>query len=170
MTSTTETTVTTQVYRVYIKATTEAVWTAITDPDWTEKYGYGTRNESELRPGVPFRALSNEGMLAMGAPDVAIDGEIIEVVLNKKLVQTWRMTMDLEVAAEGFTRLTYEIEARNAGVTKLTVVHELVNAPKLAVLLSGESESIGAGGGWNWVLSDLKTLLETGTSLNHGHH
>lgn len=170
MTTSSETSVTTQVYRVYIKATPEAIWTAITDPDWTEKYGYGTRNECELRPGGSFRALSNEGMLQTGAPEVAIDGEIIEVVPNQKLVQTWKMAMDPEVAAEGFSRLTYEIAPSTDEVSTLTVSHELVNAPKLAVPLAGEMESTGAGGGWNWVLSDLKTLLETGTALKGGHH
>jgi uncharacterized protein YndB with AHSA1/START domain len=170
MTTTTETSVTTQVYRVYIKATPEAIWTEITDPDWTEKYGYGTRNEFDLRPGGTFRALANEGMLAMGAPEVALDGEIIEVVPNQKLVQTWRMAMDPDVAAEGFSRLTYEIAASTEEVSVLTVSHELLNAPKLAVLVAGEMESTGTGGGWNWVLNDLISLLETGTALKGGHH
>jgi hypothetical protein len=73
--------------------------------------------------------------------------------------------MDPELAAEGFTRLTYEIEEGRGGVTKLTVVHDLEGAPRLAVLLAGEREAEGAGGGWSWVLSDLKTLLETGRPL-----
>jgi len=51
MTTATETNVTTQVYRVYIKATPEAIWDAITQPEWTEKYGYGGRAEFDLRPG-----------------------------------------------------------------------------------------------------------------------
>ena len=73
--------------------------------------------------------------------------------------------MDPETAAEGFTRLTYEIAEGEGGVTKLTVIHELEGAPKLAVLVSGGMEETGAGGGWSWVLSDLKTLLETGSPL-----
>jgi hypothetical protein len=50
-------------------------------------------------------------------------------------------------------------------MSKLTLVHELEGAPKLAALCAGEREPEGAGGGWSWVLSDLKTLLETGQSL-----
>jgi hypothetical protein len=46
------------------------------------------------------------------------------------------------------------------------VIHELEGAPKLALLVSGGMEDQGAGGGWSWVLSDLKTLLETGSSLD----
>jgi uncharacterized protein YndB with AHSA1/START domain len=101
----------------------------------------------------------------MGAPEVAVVGEVVEADPPRKLVQTWRMVMDEEMAAEGFTRLTYEISEGQGGVSKLTVIHELAGAPKLAVLLAGGLEETGAGGGWNWVLSDLKSLLETGEPL-----
>src|SRR5450631_3304934 len=55
-------------------------------------------------------------------------------------------------------------------ITKLTVVHDLEGMPKLAVLLSGGMEDTGAGGGWSWVLSGLKTLLETGEPLAASHN
>ncbi len=167
MMTTTETGVTTQVYRVYIKATLQAVWDAITDPAWTERYGYGGRAvfEPDLRPGATYRGLTSPAMRAMGSPDVGVDGEVIESDPPHKLVQTWRMVMDEDMASEGFTRLTYEIEEGQAGVTKLTLVHELEGAPKLSVLMSGGMEHAGAGGGWSWILSDLKSLLETGASL-----
>jgi uncharacterized protein YndB with AHSA1/START domain len=105
-------------------------------------------------------------MRAVGAPDVAVDGEVIEVEPPRKLVQTWRMVMDEEMAKEGFTRLTYEIEAGQGGVTRLTVTHDLQGAPKLALLVDGGLEGSGAGGGWSWVLSGLKTVLETGEPLD----
>ena len=54
------------------------------------------------------------------------------------------------------------------GVTKLTVTHEVEGAPKLAVMITGEQEDTGAGGGWSWVLSDLKSLLETGSPMDPG--
>jgi uncharacterized protein YndB with AHSA1/START domain len=169
-----ETSVTTQVYRVYIRATPEAIWDAITTPEWTEKFGYGGRAEYDLRPGGKYRGITSEAMRAMGAPDVAVDGEVIEADRPRKLVQTWRMVMDPDMAAEGFTRLTYEIEpmapipslSNDRPVTKLTVTHDLSGAPKLAVVVGGAAEDTGAGGGWNWVLSGLKTLLETGEPLN----
>jgi hypothetical protein len=71
--------------------------------------------------------------------------------------------------SEGFTRLTYEIVEGKGGVTKLTLTHELEGKPQLALLLSGGLEEMGAGGGWSWVLSDLKTLLETGSSMDAQH-
>ncbi len=165
MTDVTETAVTTQVYRVYIKATPEAIWDAITKPEWTDRYGYGGRAEFDLRPGGSYRGLASEAMRSMGAPEVAVDGEVLEADPPRKLVQTWRMVMDPEMAAEGYTRLTWEIEPREGGVTRLTVTHDLAGAPKLAVLLAGGLEDTGAGGGWSWVLSGLKTLLETGSPL-----
>ena len=162
MTTMTETSVTTQVYRVYIKATPEAIWDAITDPDWTEKYGYGGRAEFDLRPGGAYKGFTSEAMRSMGAPDLGVDGEVIEADRPRKLVQTWRMVMDPEMAEQGFTRLTWEIEEGKGGVTKLTVIHDLEGAPKLATMVAGGLEDTGAGGGWSWILSDLKSLLETG--------
>jgi uncharacterized protein YndB with AHSA1/START domain len=166
MTTTVAALPTTQVYRVYIKATPEAIWDAITKPEWTQRYGYGGRGEYELRPGGAYRGYSSEGMRAHGAPELAVDGEVIEADPPRRLVQTWRMLMDDRMVVEGFTRLTYEIEPRQEGVTRLTVVHELEGAPTLQVLMSGGMEDGGAGGGWSWVLSSLKTLLETGQSLD----
>ena len=168
MTTTAATTGTTQVYRVYIKATPQAVWDAITKPEWTERYGYGGRGEYDLRPGGAYRGLSSEAMRAGGAPELAVDGEVIEADPPRRLVQTWRMAMDEAMASEGYTRLTYEIEemvAGKEGVTKLTLIHDLEGAPLQALLLSGGMEDGGAGGGWNFVLSGLKTLLETGAPL-----
>ncbi|MGH2410605.1 MAG: SRPBCC family protein, partial [Chloroflexota bacterium] len=161
MTSTLISTGTTQVYRVYIKATPQAIWDAITQPEWTERYGYGGRGEYDLRPGGQYRGETSEAMRQTGAPEVAVVGEIIEVDPPRKLVQTWHMVMDETMAAEGVTRLTYEIQEGSGGVSRLTVTHDLEGAPTLAVLLSGGMEDQGAGGGWSWVLSGLKTLLET---------
>jgi uncharacterized protein YndB with AHSA1/START domain len=172
MTAATETSVTTQMYRVYIKATPQAVWDAITKPEWSENYGYGGRVEYDLRAGGVYRAFASEAMKKAGAemgfptPDIVVDGEVIQADPPHKLVQTWRMLMDEAMAAEGFTRLTYEIAEGKGGVTKLTVIHELEGAPQLAVMLAGGLEDTGAGGGWSWVLSDLKTLLETGASMD----
>jgi uncharacterized protein YndB with AHSA1/START domain len=155
---------TTQVHRIYIKATPEAIWDAITQPEWSRRYGYGGSVEFDLRPGGAYRTHASEEFLAAGAPEVVVDGEVIEADPPRKLVQTWRMLMDPDLQAEGFTRLTYEIEPGEYG-TKLTVIHELEGAPKLAALVDGQLESEGAGGGWAWVLSDLKSLLETGERL-----
>jgi uncharacterized protein YndB with AHSA1/START domain len=171
MTSTTEPATTTQVYRIYIKATPEQVWEAITKPEWTERYLYESRVDYQLRPGGAYRAYPSEAMRTHGAemgypiPDVVADGEVLEADPPHKLVQTWRMLMDPTMAAEGFTRLTWEIEAAQRGVSKLTVIHDLTDAPQIGALVSGAMEDQGAGGGWSAILSELKTLLETGKPL-----
>lgn len=165
------TSTTVQVHRVYIKAKPQAVWDAITKPEWTERYGYGGQYQFDLRPGTAYQGLTSDEMKKSGAemgfevPDVAVDGEVVEVDAPRRLVLTWRMKMDPAMAAEGFTRLTYEIDEMPDGYTKLTVVHDLDGAPSVASLVAGDGESQGAGGGWAWVLSDLKSLLETGTPL-----
>jgi uncharacterized protein YndB with AHSA1/START domain len=165
MTSTTQTAQTTQVYRVWIRATPQAIWDAITKPEWTDRYGYTGLAEYDLRPGGAFRVVSGEEMESAGYKGPMVDGEVIEADPPNKLVQTWRLVMDPQMEAEGFTRLTYEIEEIGDGVAKLTVTHDLEGAPGLATMVSGGLEDTGAGGGWSWILSDLKSLLETGKRL-----
>ena len=154
---------TTQMYRVFIKAAPEAIWEAITSPEWSVRYGYGARNEYELRPGGRYSGKASAELQAMGMPEEVVDGEVIEVDPPRRLVHTWRFLWSEEVAAEGPTRVAFDIKELGNGVSSLTVTHELENAPETAAQLSGEIE--GAGGGWAYVLSDLKSLLETGSAL-----
>ena len=171
MTTTTQTSTTTQVYRVYIKATAQAIWQAITDPDWTDRYGYTGRVSYELRPGGRYEVTPGEEFRAAAAaqgndlPDVIIDGEVLEADPPHRLITTFRMMMDPDIASEGTTRITHEIKELPGGICSLTLTHELEGAPKLAALVSGSLEEFGAGGGHAWVLSDLKTLLETGRAF-----
>ncbi len=77
------------------------------------------------------------------------------------------MLFEEAMAAEPYTRLTYEIEpGEMPGVTRLTVVHDVTDAPIHASLIGGDI--VQAGGGWPFILSDLKSLLETGTALSGG--
>src|SRR4051794_3162557 len=128
----------TQVYKVYIKAGAQKIWDAITSPEWNSRYGYRGITEIDLRPGGAVVGRSNPGMIAAGAPEVGVDGEVVEVDAPHRLVQTFRMLMDPGTAAEGFTRLTYELKEGKDGVTALTVTHELGTAPNLARVMAGE--------------------------------
>jgi uncharacterized protein YndB with AHSA1/START domain len=165
MTLMTETAVTTQVYRVYIKAAPEAIWDAITKPEWTEKYGYKGRADYDLRPGGAYKGFATEAMLATGTPEVVVDGEVVEADPPRRLVQTWRFNWSPELVAEGFTRVTWEIDEEDGGISQLTVTHELEGAPMTAAQVASIAPLAQGGGGWTWILSDLKTLLETGSSL-----
>ena len=163
-----------QVHSVYIRATPERIWAAITDPEWNGRYGYGAPSTFDLRPGGAFRSVPGPEMIEasrqMGwpVPETVVDGEVLEVDPPRRLVQTWRMAMDPTAAAEGFTRLTYEItEGGGPGVCRLTLIHEVASAPSVAAMVEGApGVSVeSGGGGWPWVLSDLKTFLETGSSF-----
>ena len=155
----------TQVYRVFIRATPQAIWDAITKPEFTQRFGYGLKDDYELRPGGKYRGFANDGMLAMGTPEIAVDGEVIESDPPRKLVVTWRMVMDPRMAEEGFTRLTYEIEEGREGVSRLSVIHDLTGRPGHAAMVAGDQQGPGFGGGWLWILSDLKSLLEGGAPM-----
>jgi uncharacterized protein YndB with AHSA1/START domain len=165
MTTTTETAVTTQVHRVYINATPEAIWEAITSPEWTQRYGYHASAEYDLKPGGKYRAVATPEMQSMGMPEELLDGEVLEADPPRKLVQTWHALWDEGVAGEQPTRVTWDIEEDDGGITRLTVTHELEGAPIHAEQVSTQAKLREGGGGWSWILSDLKTLLETGKSL-----
>jgi uncharacterized protein YndB with AHSA1/START domain len=136
---------TTQVYSVFIRATPEQVWDAITKAEFTQQYFYGAR--IEVRDGRRFSIIG----------DTEWDEEVLEADPPRKLVHGWLSAYDPDLAAEDRSRVTWEIEPQDGGVTKLTVVHDqLEGAPKTA-------ESVA--GGWMYVLSGLKTLLETGEPL-----
>jgi uncharacterized protein YndB with AHSA1/START domain len=152
---------TVQVHRVYIKATAQAIWDAITQPEWTLKYGYQAPVHYDLRVGGEYKGLASEAMKQHDTPgpEVIIEGEVLEVDPPRKLVQTWRAIW----LGEGFTKLTYEIDETDNGVCMLTLTHDLEDAPLTAAQVAGEIPQ--HGGGWPEVLSDLKSLLETGKSV-----
>ncbi|MEU4694099.1 SRPBCC domain-containing protein [Actinoplanes sp. NPDC023714] len=163
---------TTQVYRIWIKSTPEKIWEAITDPEWNAKYGYAAPQFYELKKGGRFYSTATQEMKDYAAaggfpmPETIVEGEILEVEPPRRLVQTWRMLMDPSTAAEPLTTLTYDIEESSPGVQRVTITHDVAGAPATGTMIQGNPDA-GAegGGGWAWVLSDLKSLLETGKVL-----
>ena len=84
---------------MYIKATPQAIWDAITKPEWTERYGYGGRSSTTCGRAARTARSPSEEMKRRGRdggpmPDVVVDGEVIEADPPRRLVQTWRMLMD----------------------------------------------------------------------------
>ncbi len=139
---------TTQVYQVFIKATAEQIWDAITKPEFTERYFYGARIENTSER---HRSVGPDGSVWGDSPTFEYDPP-------RRLVHGWRSLYDPGLAEEEPSRVTWEIEPQEGGFCKLTVVHDqLEGAPKTA-------ESV-SGAGWMMVLSGLKTLLETGEPL-----
>ena len=137
---------TTQVYNVFIRATPEQIWDAITRSEFTQQYFYGAR--IDVRDGRRFSAIG----------DIEWDEEVLQADPPRKLVHQWMAGYDPDLAAEDASRVTWEIEPQEDGAVLLTVVHDrLEGAPKTAESVSGT--------GWMFVLSVLKTLLETGEPL-----
>ena len=159
--------VTTQIHQIYIRATAEAIFDAITTPEWTCRYGYKAREIYDLKPGGAYQSLSNAQMRSLGLPEVILDGEVLEVDPPHRLVQTLRFLFSEENKAEGFTRITWEIEPTGSGFCRVTVTHELEGAPLMAAATASAFNGRG-GGGWSWIISDLKSLLETGKPLAGG--
>jgi uncharacterized protein YndB with AHSA1/START domain len=158
---------TVQVHRVYIRVPAQRVWDALLRPEWTDRYGYGGIVHSDLVPGASYALQAGEGMKAVGVTGTVVDGEVLECDPPRRFVQSWRMYMDQGLRAQGFTRLTYELDEFD-GVTRLTLIHDCTGAPGHAAMIegAGDERPDAGGGGWPWVLSDLKSLLETGTAFS----
>jgi uncharacterized protein YndB with AHSA1/START domain/DNA-binding transcriptional ArsR family regulator len=132
------------VLETYIRTTPKELWDALVNPDKTPFYFYGTRVESALKKGSPFRYRRGDGSMSL-------DGEIIDIVPERRLETTF-----LAQWAHGAetTRVVYEIEPMGE-VVKLTLTHYEV-----------EKSHAGAESGWQVIFSGLKTYLETGKPLN----
>jgi uncharacterized protein YndB with AHSA1/START domain len=144
---TTITAQTVQVYQVFIKASPEEIWKAIIDPDFTTKYFHGVTIET-----TPEERRSYSGSDLRNVQDV------LEYDPPRRLVHSWVSYYDPDMAAEEPSRVTWEIGEQEDGYSLLTVTHDqLEGAPKTAESVSGP--------GWMFVLSGLKTLLETGRPL-----
>jgi uncharacterized protein YndB with AHSA1/START domain len=150
MTTATEPDTTTQVYQLYIKATQEEVWDAITDPEIVAKFFHGAQVESTYEVGTPIRSLSPDRTETWG------ENTVLECDRPRRLVHTWRSLYNPDLAAEPESRVTWEIEAQPGGFAKLTLIHDRLDAsPKTA----------GSVKGWSYILSNLKTVVETGEAL-----
>ena len=138
------------VYTIYIAATPEKVWQALTTAEFSRKYFCGLAVEAELKVG---------GAFVVRAPDgsVHIDGRVIECVAPRKLTITWNVNWPNLVEKLGLTLVTYDIEpAGDAVRLTMTEAHD-----------RSISDDILSGGraGWPAILSSLKSLLETGSPL-----
>jgi uncharacterized protein YndB with AHSA1/START domain len=137
------------VYVTYIRTTPEKLWEALLKPEFTRQYWFGVTLESNWKAGAPWKMVLPDG-------SVAHDGEVLEIEPEKRIVFRWRGERSPEMRAEGYSRCAMEIEEVPSGV-KLTVLHEIERP---------ESKLIeDVSGGWPMILSNLKSLLETGDPI-----
>ena len=134
------------VYVTFIRTTPERLWSALTSNEFMKEYWFGVQFKTEWKAGAQWEMLYPDGR-------VTDAGEIVEFDPPKRLVLKWRNEFKPELKAEGYGLCVIELAPISEAV-KLTITHTMERA---------ESKLIEAvSGGWPRILSNLKSLLETG--------
>jgi len=137
------------VYVTYIRTTPEQLWSALTGEEFMKQYWFGNHSESDWTAGSSWKNVRADG-------EVLDAGEIVEAEPPRRLVIRWQNQFKPELRAEGPSLCTIELEPTGAAV-KLSITHTIESAP---------SKFIDAvSGGWPKVISNLKSLLETGSAV-----
>jgi uncharacterized protein YndB with AHSA1/START domain len=137
------------VYVTYIRTTPDRLWEALTSAEFTQQYWLGVRTEAEWKIGGAWKLQRPNG-------SVVDSGEITEFAPPRRLAIRWRHELTPELKAEGWSLCTMDLETSGEAV-KLTVTHSIERE---------NSKFIGAvSNGWPQILSNLKSLLETGTTV-----
>jgi uncharacterized protein YndB with AHSA1/START domain len=136
-------------YVSYIRATPEKLWSALTDVEFMTQYWFGMHCESEFTAGSPWKLVSGDGQ-------VFDAGEIVEADPPRRLVIRWQHQNKPELKAEGDSLCTIELEPTGAAV-KLSITHTIDREPSKLIL--------AVSGGWPKIISNLKSLLETGSTV-----
>ncbi|MBB6484969.1 SRPBCC family protein [Rhizobium lusitanum] len=134
------------VYVTFICTSPEKLWSALTTPEFIRQYWFDMTHETDWKVGSPWKMLFPDGRVA----DL---GEISEFDPPKRLAFKWRNEWRSDLKVEGWSRCILELEPADDAV-KLTVTHTIdVENSKFIEAVSG---------GWPKILSNLKSLLETG--------
>jgi uncharacterized protein YndB with AHSA1/START domain len=137
------------VYVTYIRTTPEKLWSALTDGEFMKQYWFGMHCESQWTAGSSWKMVAGDG----GVTDA---GEIVAAEPPRRLVIRWRHQKFPELKAEGDSLCTMELE-RSGTAVKLSITHTIER--ELSKLIDAVSD------GWPKVLSNLKSLLETGSTV-----
>jgi len=138
------------VYVTYIRTTPQRLWSALTDDvQFMKQYWFGVHCESQWTAGSSWRMVSGDGQILDA-------GEIVEAEPPRRLVIRWQHEKRPELKAEGHSCCTMELEPSGATV-KLSITHTIEHEP--SKLIAAVSE------GWPKVISNLKSLLETGSTV-----
>ena len=137
----------TYVYVMYIRSTPQKLWSALTDAEFMKQYWFGTSCHSQWTAGSPWTMVRSDG-------EITDSGEIIEAEPPRRLVIRWRHQSRPELHSEGDSRCTIELEPVGAAV-KLSITHTIECDPSQLI--------VAVSGGWPKIISNLKSLLETGS-------
>jgi uncharacterized protein YndB with AHSA1/START domain len=137
------------IYVTYIRTTPEKLWSALTNSEFMKQYWFGVHGESQWTAGSSWKLVSPK--------DQVLDaGKIVEAEPPRRLVIRWQNQFKPELKAEGESLCTMEIEPSGPAV-KLSITHTIERE---------HSKFIEAvSGGWPKVISNLKSLLETGSAV-----
>jgi uncharacterized protein YndB with AHSA1/START domain len=135
------------VYVTYIRTTPEKLWLALTDVEFIKQYWFGVRCESQWTAGSSWKMVYPDGRMTD-------DGEIVEAEPPRRLVIRWQHQYKPEFKAEGESHCTMELEPSGPAV-KLSITHTIEREP------SNFIAAVSAA--WPMVISNLKSLLETGS-------
>ena len=136
------------VYVTYIRTTPERLWEALTTSEFMKQYWFGMHCESQWTAGSSWKLVSGDGQIFDA-------GEIVEAEPPRRLVIRWLHQNKPELKAEGESLCVMELEPVGKAV-KLSITHTIDRKPsKLIEAVSG---------GWPKILSNLKSLLETGAT------
>ena len=135
------------VYVTYIRTTPEKLWSALTDAEFMKQYWFGNHCESQWTAGSSWKMVQAGG-------EITDSGEIIEAERPRRLVIRWQHQSKAELKAEGESQCTMELEPMGAAV-KLSITHTIERDPSKLI--------VAVAGGWPKIISNLKSLLETGS-------
>jgi len=139
------------VYTIYIAAHIDTVWDGLINKEVTAKY-WGRHNKSDWKKGSKWEHIRTDG-----SNIIDIHGEVLDIDAPQKLVVTWNAPDGHKHSEPAPSVVTYELVALGPD-TKLTVTHSQLTA--------GSDMHTGVTQGWQAVMSNLKTLLETGKPLS----
>jgi len=134
----------------YIRTTPEKLWSALTDDvEFMKRYWFGVHCESQWTAGSSWKMVSGDGQILDA-------GEIVEAEPPRRLVIRWQHQKKPELKAEGDSHCTMELEPIGTAV-RLSITHTIEREPSLLI--------VAVSGGWPKILSNLKSLLETGSTV-----
>jgi uncharacterized protein YndB with AHSA1/START domain len=142
------------VYVTYINTSPKKLWEALTDGKFTRQYWFGWVVESAWKVGAPvvFKWDENTPAEARKCGGDGMEGKILACEPPRLLAYTWSG----KKTAEADSRVTFLLEPKGE-VVKLTVTHDQFQP--------GSKMYEGISQGWQPILSNLKTLLETGRTF-----
>ncbi|MBM7587955.1 uncharacterized protein YndB with AHSA1/START domain [Bacillus pakistanensis] len=144
-------------YEFYIAGTPERVWDTLTSPEGTKQVFHGSVIKSTFQVGD---ALEYVGPGADGDETIHVYGTVLEYEPKRVLRFTHYVGKSYTSGEQGKeSRISYLLEPIDA-CTKLTLIHDQWK--------EGDPHYENSGKAWWMILSNIKTVVETGKKLDFG--